>query len=90
MARCRKPNRPRQCRPPSGRASPTIPLRSAKSGLLMLRARQDKIMHRRDRVAIVAALVLIASIGAFVVSQSDDASMGAYYYFAPLPTPTSH
>ena len=46
-------------------------------------------MHHRDRVAIVAALVLIAGIGAFVVSQSDDASVGARYYFAPLPTPTS-
>jgi len=46
----------------------------------MVRARQDKIMHRRDRVAIVVALVLIAGIGAFLVLQSDDASMGAYYY----------
>ena len=35
----------------------------------------------------VAAIVLVAGIGVFAVSQSDHGTMGAYYYFSGSPDP---
>lgn len=44
-------------------------------------------MDRKDKIASVAALTLVAVIGAFAIAAEDLGRAGAYYYFSHAPDP---
>ena len=44
-------------------------------------------MDRKDKIASVAALALVAVIGGFTIAAGDVGRAGAYYYFSHAPDP---
>ena len=45
-------------------------------------------MDSRDRIALAAALVIVAGIFGFVVARGDERATAAYYYLSIAPEPS--